>query len=80
MWGAGAKWEFSRAPVYPEESFGGPAGEHNHHGRRSAMKVLVSGSTGFLGSALVEYLKQHGHEVVRLVRHKEGTPEQEVLW
>jgi len=44
------------------------------------MKVLVSGSTGFLGSALVEFLKRQDHEVVRLVRQKAGTPEQEVVW
>lgn len=32
------------------------------------MKVLVSGSTGFIGSALVPALEGRGHEVVRLVR------------
>jgi len=32
------------------------------------MKVLVSGSTGFIGSALVRYLTTHGHKVVPLVR------------
>jgi hypothetical protein len=32
------------------------------------MRVLISGSTGFLGSALVERLAQKGHAVARLVR------------
>lgn len=37
------------------------------------MKVLVSGSTGFIGSELVPTLERAGHEVVRLVRGK-GQP------
>jgi uncharacterized protein (TIGR01777 family) len=32
------------------------------------MRVLISGSTGFLGTALVEKLSGEGHEVARLVR------------
>ncbi|MBS1903666.1 MAG: TIGR01777 family oxidoreductase [Bacteroidetes bacterium] len=32
------------------------------------MRILISGSTGFLGNALVELLQQGGHTVVRLVR------------
>jgi uncharacterized protein (TIGR01777 family) len=32
------------------------------------MRILVSGSRGFIGSALVEQLEQQGHEVRRLVR------------
>jgi uncharacterized protein len=32
------------------------------------MHILVSGSTGFLGTALVETLEQQGHAVARLVR------------
>lgn len=32
------------------------------------MKILIAGSTGLIGSALVSSLKQSGHEVVRLVR------------
>ena len=44
------------------------------------MKILVSGSTGLVGSALVPRLKAEGHEVLRLVRSapKEGTGE--VYW
>jgi uncharacterized protein (TIGR01777 family) len=42
------------------------------------MKVLVSGSSGFIGSALVSYLIQRGSDVVRLVRR---TPtECEIQW
>ena len=32
------------------------------------MRILVSGSTGLVGSALVDRLPREGHEVVRLVR------------
>ncbi|MDH7568365.1 MAG: TIGR01777 family oxidoreductase [Armatimonadota bacterium] len=42
------------------------------------MRVVVSGSTGLIGSALVPVLTQAGHQVVRLVR---GTPGPgEVAW
>lgn len=43
------------------------------------MKVLVSGSTGLVGSALVPALEAEGHKVKRLVR-KEPTSETEILW
>jgi uncharacterized protein (TIGR01777 family) len=32
------------------------------------MRILVSGSTGFLGTALIDALEREGHTVVRLVR------------
>ena len=32
------------------------------------MRILVSGSTGFLGTSLIETLQRDGHEIVRLVR------------
>ncbi len=32
------------------------------------MKVLITGSTGLIGSGLLPYLTQHGHDVQRLVR------------
>jgi uncharacterized protein (TIGR01777 family) len=34
----------------------------------ASMRILVSGSTGLVGSALMERLPREGHEVVRLVR------------
>lgn len=34
------------------------------------MRVAVSGSSGFIGTALVAGLESAGHEVVRLVRHR----------
>ena len=32
------------------------------------MKIAITGSSGLIGSALVTGLRQHGHEVIRLVR------------
>jgi uncharacterized protein len=34
------------------------------------MRIVVSGSSGFIGTALVPVLRQDGHDVVRLVRRK----------
>jgi len=32
------------------------------------MNILISGSSGFIGSALAPYLQSHGHTILRLVR------------
>ncbi|MBI4556008.1 MAG: TIGR01777 family protein [Candidatus Hydrogenedentes bacterium] len=44
------------------------------------MKILVSGSTGLIGSALVECVRGKAHEVIRLARSQGHTAEREVLW
>lgn len=44
------------------------------------MKVLVTGSTGFVGEALVSALKRKGHQVVRLVRRPLGSGDKEISW
>ncbi len=43
------------------------------------MKVVVSGASGFIGSALVPALEAEGHEVVRLVR-REARGANEIAW
>ncbi|HEX4429459.1 MAG TPA: TIGR01777 family oxidoreductase [Frankiaceae bacterium] len=43
------------------------------------MKIVVSGGSGLIGSALVPHLRAGGHEVVRLVRHEPAAPD-EVQW
>jgi uncharacterized protein (TIGR01777 family) len=43
------------------------------------MKLVMSGASGLLGSALVPALEQDGHEIVRLVRRPATTPN-EVEW
>lgn len=44
------------------------------------MHVLVTGSTGLVGSAMVEHFAGAGHELTRLVRVPQGGREREVLW
>ncbi|MBX2860205.1 MAG: TIGR01777 family oxidoreductase [Vampirovibrio sp.] len=43
------------------------------------MKILVSGSHGLVGSALIPFLKTGGHEIVRLVRSNAVGPNQ-IRW
>ncbi len=43
------------------------------------MKVVVSGASGLIGSALVPALEREGHEVVRLVR-REAVGADEIRW
>ena len=44
------------------------------------MKILISGSTGLVGSALAPYLTEQGHQIVRLVRKQGVLLEGEVRW
>jgi len=44
------------------------------------MKVLVSGSSGLVGSALAPFLTGSGHQVVRLVRSQPRDEASEVRW
>ncbi len=44
------------------------------------MKVLVTGSTGLIGSALIKALHTQGHQVVRLVRAPLAVSEPTVSW
>lgn len=44
------------------------------------MNVLMSGSTGLVGSALIARLKAHGHRVSRLVRPTTRCAEPSILW
>ncbi|PYP40130.1 MAG: TIGR01777 family protein [Gemmatimonadetes bacterium] len=44
------------------------------------MKIVVSGSTGLIGSALVEVLRQRDDEVIGLVRRRPGAGEPAIAW
>lgn len=43
------------------------------------MKILISGSTGFIGSAACAHFEKSGHDVIRLVRHP-TTDDTSVRW
>jgi uncharacterized protein len=40
------------------------------------MRVVIAGSSGLIGTALVAALRRAGHEIVRLVRHAPGTADE----
>ena len=44
------------------------------------MKILISGATGFVGSALIKLLTKNGHEVTRLVRHAPHYGRPQIGW
>jgi hypothetical protein len=44
------------------------------------MQILISGSAGLIGSALVPFFKERGHAVCRLVRSKHFSKEPEIVW
>jgi len=44
------------------------------------MNIVVTGSSGLIGSALVKFLTSAGHEVTRLVRSKTKQLPRETLW
>ena len=44
------------------------------------MHVLISGSTGLVGTELVDYLKRKGHHPLRLVRRKGPFAEPQIVW
>lgn len=44
------------------------------------MKILVSGSSGLIGSALVDFLTLNGHEVIKLVRTRANLKHDELAW
>ncbi len=44
------------------------------------MRILVTGSTGLIGSALVAHLRDNGHDVTRLVRFTPSPDSPDVRW
>src|SRR2546423_12866014 len=44
-----------------------------------ALRIAVTGSTGLIGTALVQELRARGHRVVRLVRQAPAS-EDEIAW
>jgi uncharacterized protein len=48
----------------------GPVGKDHH------VRVLVAGSSGLIGTALVAHLREAGHDVLRLVRREPAAPDE----
>jgi nucleoside-diphosphate-sugar epimerase len=44
------------------------------------MRIALSGSTGFLGRALSEWLTAAGHRIVPLTRRSSATPGDSIAW
>ena len=53
---------------------------HERRSKDGPMRILVTGSSGLVGSALVPFLETGGHTVLRLVRRKTTRGRQEVYW
>jgi uncharacterized protein (TIGR01777 family) len=65
--------------AYRSEVLAADLAAHARFRRRGPLRVLISGSTGMLGSALIPFLTTGGHEVVRLVRRPVGK-EEAITW
>ena len=44
------------------------------------MKILISGSHGFIGSAVSAHLQKQGHELLRLIRPTQIAHSDEIFW
>jgi uncharacterized protein (TIGR01777 family) len=44
------------------------------------MNILIAGASGFIGSALVQFLRGKGYKVARLVRSKDKLSEDAIFW
>lgn len=55
---------------------------HDFRNGRSVIDVniVISGSSGLIGTALVEHLRGQGHTVIRLVRRSNGLAANEAAW
>lgn len=47
---------------------------------KNPLRILISGSSGFIGSRLKVFLQLAGHEIVRLVRRREELAEDAIYW
>jgi uncharacterized protein (TIGR01777 family) len=47
---------------------------------KTPLRILLSGSSGFIGSQLVDFLSLAGHEVIRLVREKNKRAKDAIFW
>jgi uncharacterized protein (TIGR01777 family) len=48
--------------------------------RECILRILITGSSGLIGSALTSFLAANGHEICPLVRARDGIPAQAIPW
>ena len=53
---------------------------HQKYGVAQTMKVLVSGSSGLIGSSLIPFLTGGGHDVIRLLRTRPDDGSSDIVW
>ncbi|MCP3871775.1 MAG: TIGR01777 family protein [Desulfobacteraceae bacterium] len=73
-----AKKEFDRMFSYRHKVLKYDLEHHANNGKKK--RILISGSSGTIGSILVPFLKTCGHEVIRLVRKKTDLLKDELFW
>ena len=75
-WAAGAivRRKLDRMFTYRHEVTQGDLSVHDRLGGRRPMKVLVTGSSGLIGSSLCPFLTTGGHRVTRLARGSTEIP------
>jgi hypothetical protein len=62
------KSELERCFVYRHQIVKNDIGDHLSYKDKPRLRILISGSSGLIGSALVPFLTAGGHTVVRLIR------------
>lgn len=77
--GAAVRRQLARMFTYRHQIMSEDLATHARYGG-APMKILVSGASGFLGTALVAFLTTGGHNVTRLVRSRARADAQEILW
>ena len=72
-----AKKEFTRMFAYRHRVLNWSLAQYTD-GKK--MRILISGASGTMGSALVPFLRTCGHEVITLVRHRDKTGPEALFW
>lgn len=72
--------EFERLFRFRHERLRSDLEVHARYAERPRLKVAISGSTGFIGHALSNFLTSGGHEVIPMVRSKGLGKRREIYW